>query len=393
LADFLKELNLDNDVLKKMIKIYQRDIKLGLDEKTEKKSSLKCFITYVQDLPSGNATNTDSFRNKKTITDKGEMEAYKKSGGMQVAEGRDAKFFDYLAECLFEFTLENKVHNQNLPLGFTFGWPVEQRGLSIGILKQWTKGFNCSGVVGHNVGLIVNVAAVLNDTTGTLMSCAWKDPDCRIGLIIGAGTNCCYVERTERVKKFEGDPSKPFVIINTESGAFGDGGQIDFMRTDWDRELDADTLNPGRNVCEKMISNLYLGELVRRVLLTAATRGIIFSGRVSDRLGTSGAFDTNEVPGQYRTARAVLNEMGYPMPWAQDCTDLQYTCYMVWQRAGRIVSAEMAALLNYMDFSTVTIGVDGALYRSHPGFSELMHKTIRQLTKPEIKASFVRSDF
>ncbi len=29
---------------------------------------------------------------------------------------------------------------------------------------------------------------------GCLMSCAWKEPKCRIGLIVGTGTNACYLE-------------------------------------------------------------------------------------------------------------------------------------------------------------------------------------------------------
>lgn len=31
----------------------------------------------------------------------------------------------------------------------------------------------------------IDVCAILNDTTGTLMSCAWKNFNCRIGLIVG----------------------------------------------------------------------------------------------------------------------------------------------------------------------------------------------------------------
>lgn len=45
----------------------------------------------------------------------------------------------------------------------------------------------------------VDVAAILNDTTGCLMSCAWKNPKCRIGLIIGTGTNACYLEDLNNV--------------------------------------------------------------------------------------------------------------------------------------------------------------------------------------------------
>lgn len=32
---------------------------------------------------------------------------------------------------------------------------------------------------------VLSPVAILNDTTGTLMSCAWGQPDTRIGLIVG----------------------------------------------------------------------------------------------------------------------------------------------------------------------------------------------------------------
>lgn len=46
---------------------------------------------------------------------------------------------------------EEKVMHETLPLGFTFSFPLSQLGLTKGILERWTKGFNCSGVVGNDV--------------------------------------------------------------------------------------------------------------------------------------------------------------------------------------------------------------------------------------------------
>ena len=40
----------------------------------------------------------------------------------------------------------------------------------------------------------IRVSAILNDTTGCLIACAYKRPDCAIGVIIGTGTNASYVE-------------------------------------------------------------------------------------------------------------------------------------------------------------------------------------------------------
>jgi len=41
-----------------------------------------------------------------------------------------------------------------IPLGFTFSFPMEQRGLDVGILVAWTKSFNCPGVIGQVVHLL-----------------------------------------------------------------------------------------------------------------------------------------------------------------------------------------------------------------------------------------------
>ena len=81
------------------------------------------------------------------------------------------------------------------------------------------------------------------------MSCAWEDQEVSIGLILGTGTNACYMERLENVGKWTGKIDEPKqVIINTEWGAFGDNGSLDWIRTEYDREVDANSLNPGNQM-------------------------------------------------------------------------------------------------------------------------------------------------
>ena len=52
------------------------------------------------------------------------------------------------------------------------------------------------------------------------MSCAWKEDKCRIGLIIGTGTNACYLENIDAIQTVEGSDSngEDHMIINTEWG-------------------------------------------------------------------------------------------------------------------------------------------------------------------------------
>jgi hexokinase len=64
----------------------------------------------------------------------------------------------------------------------------------------------------------------------------------------GTGSNACYVERVENAQLFDGDRSKPYVVINTEWGAFGDDGRLDIVRTEYDREIDQHSINPGKQL-------------------------------------------------------------------------------------------------------------------------------------------------
>ena len=40
------------------------------------------------------------------------------------------------------------------------------------------------------------------------MSCAWTDPRCRIGLILGTGTNACYLEEVKDIGTIDRDEYK-----------------------------------------------------------------------------------------------------------------------------------------------------------------------------------------
>lgn len=54
------------------------------------------------------------------------------------------------------------------------------------------------------------------------------------------------MEKIENVGTWDGPTDEPrHVIINTEWGAFGSDGALDFLRTSHDKQLDADSINPG----------------------------------------------------------------------------------------------------------------------------------------------------
>ena len=166
-------------------------------------------------------------------------------------------------------------------LGFTFSFPVHQTGIASGNLIRWTKGFDIQDAVGKDVckllqdeidalRLPVRVAALVNDTVGTLMARAYTSPgetSSLLGAIFGTGTNGAYVEKVENItKSIEGDYDKASgeMVINTEWGSFDNTLKV-LKLTTYDKELDAGSVNPGIQMFEKLISGMFLGEILRVV--------------------------------------------------------------------------------------------------------------------------------
>ncbi|XP_021706884.1 hexokinase type 2 isoform X3 [Aedes aegypti] len=419
-----QELILSDKQIEEIMRRLLKEINRGLGKATQPEADIKCFITYVQDLPNGKEKGKflaldlggTNFRVLLIhLKDENDFEMLSKIYAIpqSIMLGSGTQLFDHIAECLANFMKEHSVYEEKLPLGFTFSFPLTQLGLTKGILARWTKGFNCSGVVGEDVVQLLKdaiarrgdvtlfVMAILNDSTGTLMSCAHSNRNCRMGVIIGTGSNACYVEKVENCEMFDGpkDPKKEHVLINTEWGAFGDNGALDFVRTEYDREIDHFSINPGRQIQEKMISGMYMGELARLAIVKFTRAGLLFGGVGSDILFKRGQFFTKYVseiesdkPGTYMYCRDVLDELGLEHATDEDCANVRYICECVSSRAAHLVSAGIAALINKMDEKSVTVGVDGSVYRFHPKFHDLMKAKIRQFVKPDISFDLMLSE-
>lgn len=68
-------------------------------------------------------------------------------------------------------------------------------------------------------------------------------------IFLGTGSNACYVEKQKNAELFDDvDKGSGNVLINTEWGAFGDDGKLDFVRTEYDRDIDENSVNPGKQL-------------------------------------------------------------------------------------------------------------------------------------------------
>lgn len=170
-----------------------------------------------------------------------------------------AEFFEALADRVMP------VIHESDSIGFCFSYPCEIQPNHDGKLLQWTKGVDAPEVVGCLIGEELNRVfeargierkriVLLNDTVATLLAGvsegAPRGAEGYVGFILGTGTNTAHLENGE--------------VINVESGGF------DKLPTaEIDRELDAATNNPGKQVFEKMISGTYLGPLTLAALKKA----------------------------------------------------------------------------------------------------------------------------
>ena len=305
--------------------------------------------------------------------------------------GSGEGLFDFIAAACAEAGMPSGAK-----LGFTFSFPYAQHSIRSGVLLEWTKGFSAEGVVGRDVselleaafarrGLAVAVAALANDTVGTLCAGAYASPAARVGVILGTGTNAAYIERAARIPKWEGAKGGD-MLINMEWGGFGSsGGPSAFALLPFhsvDHQLDHATPNPSKQRFEKMISGMYLGELARLLLVSLAARGALQGSTAAPdaALFKPWAFSTAamaEVAADESPALdavgAVLGALGLPSTPLGDRRTVVEVCEMVARRAARLAAAAIAAVFTQMgaEGAAGVAAIDGSVFKKYPKFQEV----------------------
>lgn len=312
--------------------------------------------------------------------------------------GKGTDLFDFIARCIKEFVSAKKeLKRQDISLGFTFSFPVHQTAVSEGKLLHWTKEFSASGVQGKDVvkmmkdalkkaGLErINIAALVNDTVGTLAACSYRDSFCDIGLIVGTGTNACYREKTAKIVKLSRLPAlMDNMIVNIEWGGFNKLKQSRF-----DKILDRHSENPGQQVLEKMASGRYQGEIVRLIIDDLMRKKEIFPGEKSRHFLKENGFkseyisriEADQSAGLYGIEELLI-ELGITDSSMEDRKILLKVCRIVSMRAARIIGASLAAVVKKIDpwlLRRHTVAIDGSVYEKHPFFSNNMKAVFRDI--------------
>jgi len=325
---------------------------------------------------------------------------------------------DFIADCTDAFLTEigTVSSRETLHLGFTFSFPVNLTSINRGNLMQWTKGFSCSGAIGKDPALMlqdsfrrknmkVNVAAIVNDTVGTLMAHAYCDPNTFMGIIFGTGTNAAYFEKMEKIAKGNSGPTNANeMVVNMEWGAFDEERRV-LPVTKYDNKLDRESINPRIHVYEKMISGMYLGEIVRNMALGLVDRSLLFNGLSSGDFNTQWSFETAYMSNIEEDTTPILSEtqhvlesvLAIPNTTLADRQIIKTLCRLVGLRAARLSAAGVAAVVSHCDLlkrDSSTAAVDGSVFAFYPNFSQNMMQALKELFGEDVdkKIKFSRSD-
>ncbi|KAG2172327.1 hypothetical protein INT43_004869, partial [Umbelopsis isabellina] len=336
-----------------------------------------------------------------------------------------SKIVDFLAECVDSFlTFIGRSHmTEPMALGFVVSFPLQQTAMNKGTIIRWTKDFDVKGAEGKDmaellqVGLNkksipVHVKAIINGAVGLLLAHNYRSLDTLLACTVSRGTNAAYWEKVSDIPKLakpeakkpvKGDDtdinmsklelSEPSqgdeMIINTEWGSFGDDHADLLPLTMYDNRVNRESTNPGIHSLEKMVSGLYLGEIVRNILLDLLDRRLIFSGHYSIDMNMPYNFESSYMSAIESDDSEDLEDTKHILETIMNIehtslTDRQITkkiCALVGQRAARIIAAAMSAVIykrNALE-TGLTISVEGTIYEHYPEFPNRVNEALREL--------------
>ncbi|XP_057469890.1 hexokinase-2, chloroplastic [Actinidia eriantha] len=393
-------------------------------------SDLQMILSYVDSLPTGNekglfyaldlgGTNFRVLRVQLGGKDERVVatEFDQVSIPQELMFGTSEGLFDFIASGLAKFAKKeggkyHLPHGRKREIGFTFSFPVKQTSVDSGILIKWTKGFAVSGTAGKDVvaclneamqrqGLDMQVSALVNDTVGTLAGARYWDDDVMVAVILGTGTNACYVECIDAIPKLKGHNSTSGrTIINTEWGAFSNGLPL----TQFDREMDAESINPGEQIFEKTISGMYLGEIVRRVLVKMAEAGDLFGESVPEKLSTPFVLRTPDICAMQQDNSQDLVDVEsilYDVVGLKSNLNARKivleVCDTIVKRGGRLAGAGIVGILQKMEEESkgliygkrTVVAMDGGLYEHFSQYRRYLQDAVTELLGSEISKNVV----
>lgn len=399
----------------------EAEMRAGLRE--EGGSKIKMIVSFVDNLPTGNeegvfyaldlgGTNFRVLRVQLAGKDRrvAKRDSKEVSIPPHLMSGNASELFGFIASALAKYVAAaGEGDGRQRELGFTFSFPVRQTSIASGTLIKWTKAFSVDDAVGEDVvaelqtamekqGVDMRVAALINDTVGTLAAGRYNDEDVVVGVILGTGSNAAYVEEASAIPKLklEGGelPKSGNMVINTEWGNFYSPC---LPITEYDQALDDESLNPGEQIFEKLVSGMYLGEIVRRVLLKIASQSSVLGDVSHTNLKTRFSLRTPDISAMHHDGtpdlRVVAEKLADNLRVRDTSLDTRKMvveiCDIVTGRSARLAAAGIVGILRKIgraapgDERRSVVAIDGGLFEHYAEFRKRLEATLVELLGEE----------
>jgi len=316
--------------------------------------------------------------------------------------GHIHELVDFMAECLDSFLTFINKSSQSTPLalGVCLAFPLLQTDLRHAYVIRWTKDYDVQGSDNKNImellqtaitkrRLPVNVEATLNSATSCLLAHCYRTLDTLLATTVSSGANAAYWEKCSDIHKVQIPSGVDEMIINTELGGFGDTQFHAIPHTLYDVRVNRQSINPGYHVYEKMVAGLYLGEIVRLIIVDFIDRRLLFDGQYSVQLNSPYRFDSAYMSVIEDDKTAELDDIKHIF---EDVMNIETTtlvdrkmikriCELVGTRAARLMAAGICAIITKrraLD-TGLTITVDGNIYEHYSNFSDRVTGALREV--------------
>nr|KYP53157.1 putative hexokinase-like 2 protein [Cajanus cajan] len=314
-----------------------------------------------------------------------------------VLAGTSEEITDYVATEIAKFVsghpeIEESAGAKKKKMGFTLSYPVDEvmpfaattfqrKGSNDPVRKGMVKDLN-RALTNH--GMKMHVSSLVDETIGGLAGGRYYNTESVAAITLGMSTNAAYVEPAEEVaNELTQSPNSSELVISMEWGNFSSPR---LPLTSYDASVDAESSNPGSGTFEKLISGMYLGEVVRHVLLKLAKETALFGSSVPPKLMTPyllRSFDMAAMHQDTSEDREIVGEklrevfeIGSCSPMAREV--VAEVCDIVTERGARLAGAGIVGIIKKLG-RIENRKMEGGLYEHYRIFRNYLHSSVWEM--------------
>ncbi|OAY80988.1 Hexokinase-1, partial [Ananas comosus] len=319
--------------------------------------------------------------------------------------GTSEELYNFIAAELVKFISTGNANmgpHDGMPgeIGVTFSFPVVQDLESDYFSVEWTIGFSIKETANDTVGILAGGRYCCKETVAAVM--------------LGMKTNAAYTEPFDGENphnKHRDTVSSSFIliellqydhIINMELGNFK---SPNLPITEFDTDLDAASANPGEQIFAKLVCGVYLGDIVRRVLLKMAEETALFGDTIPSKLRIPFVLKIPDMAAMHQDMSEdlmVVGEkldqiLGIPNTTLRMRKLVFEVCEIVTRRGAYLAAAGILGILKKIGKDSadekVAVAVEGNIYEHYRLFREYLHNGVEVMLRERVATNVVIQHF